>query len=232
MPVLRKIFLPALIGAVLVTTMYLMYNHFIKESLLDKQTVQPGSTAESFTAGTAAASESISGNTQASVKEDSEQQADTGENKSNTESTDEDALHIMEPHAAGNFELENSSGKKVKLSDYKGKPVIISFWAAWSPYCIEEMPELQKLGDSLKESKKAVLLTINSGEDKKLVTDFIKSNSLTFSVLLDMKEAVSESYGVPGIPFTLFIKSDGTVYGYIDKAVNSQTVLEIIDNMK
>lgn len=229
---LRRIFLPALIGAVLATTIYLMYNHFIKENLSDKQTVQPGSTTESYITGTTASSESVSGNAQTTGKKETAQQVITDGSKSDAENTVEDELHLMEPHTVGNFELENSNGKKVKLSDYKGKPVIISFWAAWSPYCIEEMPELQKLGDSLKESKKAALLTINSGEDKKTVTDFIKSNNLTFSVLLDLKKAVSENYGVQSIPFTLFIKSDGTVYGYIDKAVNSQTALEIIDKLK
>lgn len=229
---LRTLFLFTLVTAVIATSAYLVYNRYIKDYLASRQPVQQSSSATA-SASEAAAGTSTKTGTDKKEQSGQEQQSET-KNADNSGGKPEgpEGLQLMEPQTANGFELDNLSGKKIKLSDYKGKQVVLSFWTTWSPYCIDGMPELQKAGKNLEESKKAALLTINVGEDRKTVEEFAKSESLTIPVLLDSGEAVAQSYGMQSFPATIFINSDGTVYGYINQVTDTGTIMKIIDKMK
>lgn len=107
---------------------------------------------------------------------------------------------------APNFSLKDLRGNKVKLSNFRGKYVILNFWATWCPPCVDEMPSYQKLAV---EHPEVIILAINFDEDEQTVRKFVDEKHLTFAVLLDKGGKVKDSYGVDGFPETFMINPDG-----------------------
>lgn len=107
---------------------------------------------------------------------------------------------------APNFLLKDLRGNKVKLSDFRGKHVILNFWATWCPPCVDEMPSYQKLAVEYPE---IVILAINFDEDEQTVRKFVTERLLTITVLLDKGGKIKNSYGVIGFPEAFMIYPDG-----------------------
>ena len=111
------------------------------------------------------------------------------------------------------FCLNSLDGKQVCLSDFRGKPVLITFWATWCDSCKEEIPLLEKLCAG-KEDQLAVLLIAIDGERKKAVQKIVDQNKITVPVLLLLKEKVMDQYGVRGwVPQTFLIDREGMLVG-------------------
>jgi peroxiredoxin len=114
--------------------------------------------------------------------------------------------------AAPDFVLqEHSTGRLVRLSDYRGKTVVLNFWATWCPPCIAEMPELQALHASRVATGDLVVLAVDVEEPAAVAGEFVQQKGLTMPVLLDRTGAVKRHYGLPGMPGTFFIDRDGIV---------------------
>jgi peroxiredoxin len=128
---------------------------------------------------------------------------------------------------APDFELKDLEGKQVKLSDYRGKLVFLNFWATWCPYCVEEMPDLDRANKKLAKEGKAVILAVDSKESYQTVKDYVDKNNLSLPVLLDETGQVSAQYGVQGIPITFIINPDGTFYNAISGATSEKTILNL-----
>jgi thiol-disulfide isomerase/thioredoxin len=111
---------------------------------------------------------------------------------------------------APDFQLAGFDGVKTKLSDLKGKPVVLNFWATWCGYCVEEMPLLQEINDKW-SGKGLIFLAINSGETGARVENFLEANGYNFTVLLDRYQDVLPFYRVTGLPTTFFIDADGVI---------------------
>jgi thiol-disulfide isomerase/thioredoxin len=129
------------------------------------------------------------------------------------------------------FTLEDLKGNKVTLSQLKGKKVYLNFWATWCPPCKAEMPDIEKLYQETKDSD-LVILTINVGEDKKTVADFIAKNKYNFPVLLDVKGEVSQLYQVSGIPTSYFINTDGFLNDTATGGIPFESMKEFVNNLK
>ncbi|MDO8491296.1 MAG: redoxin domain-containing protein, partial [Dehalococcoidia bacterium] len=87
---------------------------------------------------------------------------------------------------APDFTVKMLTGETLRLSDLRGKPVFLNFWASWCPPCRAEMPILQQVfEDKALSDRGLVLLGIDLGEDPATVDSFMKSNGLSFTVLLD-----------------------------------------------
>lgn len=112
------------------------------------------------------------------------------------------------------FKLKDINDKEVSLSQFKGKKVMLNFWATWCGYCVKEMPYMQNIHNEIKD-KDVVILAINVGESKDKVKKFIEKNGYDFSVVLDEKQKISESYGIQAFPTTLFVDEEGFVYSGI-----------------
>ncbi|MGP7815891.1 peroxiredoxin family protein [Niallia sp. 01092] len=109
---------------------------------------------------------------------------------------------------APDFSLKNLAGDTVKLSDYRGKKVMLNFWATWCPPCKQEMPTIQQF---FKESgNKVVILAVNIDGTEDVV-DFVNNRHLTFPILLDEKDKVNELYKIITIPTTFFIDENGVI---------------------
>jgi cytochrome c biogenesis protein CcmG/thiol:disulfide interchange protein DsbE len=111
------------------------------------------------------------------------------------------------------FTLKSLEGNNIALSDFKGKPVLLTFWTTWCPTCREELPSLEKLshrrGDQL-----AIVLIVIDGEREKRARRIIKENKITLPVALLLKEKLMDSYGIQGwIPITIFIDAMGLIVG-------------------
>ena len=113
---------------------------------------------------------------------------------------------------APDFTLPNSEGGAVKLSDLRGKVIVLNFWATWCPPCREEMPSMQTLWESFKDED-FELLAVNVGEDEDMVFAFRHelSKTLKFPILLDEKSQVARLYPIRGLPTTYVLDKQGRI---------------------
>jgi peroxiredoxin len=111
---------------------------------------------------------------------------------------------------APNFILPDQNGKLHSLKEYRGKTVVINFWASWCPPCVAEMPSLQRAADELVKHDIPVL-GIGVGEDRSSVTRFLEKMPLQFPLLLDTKTEVMQNWSVPSLPTTIIIDADGKI---------------------
>ena len=112
--------------------------------------------------------------------------------------------------SAPDFSLPSVNNELITLSELRGQPVIINFWATWCVYCVNEMPYLQEIYEEYNPAG-LVLLGVNVGESKAQVTTFKLENNLTFTFLLDSQRTVDREYAIRGYPTTFFIDRDGII---------------------
>jgi peroxiredoxin len=114
---------------------------------------------------------------------------------------------------AADFALGDLDGNTVRLSDYKGKVVLLNFWATWCSPCASEQPHLEKLYRSYKDRGFVVLaVSMDGPETIAEVAPLVRSRGLTFPVLLDTETRVTGSMNPRrAAPFTLVIGRDGTI---------------------
>jgi peroxiredoxin len=115
---------------------------------------------------------------------------------------------------AEDFQLADLEGKSQSLSQYRGKIVLVNFWATWCKPCTTEMPAMQTIYDKLRD-KGFVVLAVNELEDDAKVREHIKQYGHTFPVLMDRDNKVANQFGVFGLPVSVFIDEKGVVQEYI-----------------
>lgn len=113
---------------------------------------------------------------------------------------------------APSFELEDPSGEMVSLESFKGKAVIVNFWATWCPPCRAEMPDFQAFYEENKD-KGLVIIGIDQAEDARKVSKFLEEfeTKITYQILLDRRQKVSRDYRIFGLPSSFFIDREGVV---------------------
>ncbi|MGE5809715.1 MAG: peroxiredoxin family protein [Nitrospirota bacterium] len=117
------------------------------------------------------------------------------------------------PHGgstAKDFTLPDLNGNKVKLSDYKGKVVLLEFWATWCPPCRASIPGIEKLHETYKNKGLAVLAVSLDEGGWDTVKSFVQKNGITYLVLRGNEE-VAEKYQVRTIPLILILDKDGKI---------------------
>ena len=114
---------------------------------------------------------------------------------------------------APNFSLVDLYGKKVELKQFRGKIILLNFWATWCGPCKEEMPFLETLQQQFKEKDFVVVTVSVDYEEAKFVREFINKQRYTFPVLLDPKCEVLDLFEVKGIPTTFIIDKKGKMVG-------------------
>ncbi len=111
--------------------------------------------------------------------------------------------------SAPGFSLQTMDGKTVQFTQYRGKPVLINFWATWCGPCEEEMPLIQKAADDY--GQKLVILGINDDEAIDQVRPFVQQHHLSFNILMDPGAKVTDLYQVRGFPTTYFVDANGKI---------------------
>jgi len=112
--------------------------------------------------------------------------------------------------AATAFSLADLGNATTQLADYRGRVVLVNFWASWCPPCIREMPSLQRLQQRL-DDQPFTILTINVGEQKYKVWKFVKLINLTLPVLLDPKSRTFNDWGSSILPTSFLLDRHGRV---------------------
>jgi len=113
---------------------------------------------------------------------------------------------------APDFVLPSIGGQSRKLSNYRGKVVLVNLWATWCPPCLEEMPAMERLWRRHKDAG-FVLVAVSLDGDPKKVPPFVSSHKFSFPVALDPKMTVAEKYGVRALPSSFVIDRTGTMTG-------------------
>ncbi len=132
------------------------------------------------------------------------------------------------------FTLKDSSDNEVTLSDYKGKTVILNFFATWCTYCKQELPTLEEIHQTRDDVVVLLVAAPNVGNegDQEYIENFMKENGYTMTVLYDESSQVVNAYNVTGLPTSFFFKEDGNVLGYAPGYVEESTLNEILEQCK
>jgi thiol-disulfide isomerase/thioredoxin len=110
-------------------------------------------------------------------------------------------------YTAPNFRLRNLDGREVSLDQFKGKVVLLDFWATWCSPCRKTMPLLERLQREF--PKNMALLAINLQESSSVVRDYVREQNIDSEVLLDEDGAVGSAYGAEAIPLQVLIDKEG-----------------------
>ena len=126
---------------------------------------------------------------------------------------------VVNSPVADDFTLMNTQGQNVSLSDYRGKFVLLNFWATWCPPCVEEMPALSDLHNTLKLPEGGLhVVAIHVGPALATVNQFLQDRPVSFDVLIDSEMALA-AWEVAGLPTTFLISPSGKI---IHKAVGER----------
>ena len=112
--------------------------------------------------------------------------------------------------SAPDFVLKSASGKNIRLSEYKGRVIMLNFWATWCGPCAEEIPYLNEIHDSL-DPYDFELLGINLDEDKSKAIHLANKLDINFPILFDDEKYVSKSFSIDAMPTTIIIDRSGKV---------------------
>ncbi|MCB1215537.1 MAG: TlpA family protein disulfide reductase, partial [Deltaproteobacteria bacterium] len=136
------------------------------------------------------------------------------------------------------FVLPNMEGQQISLKDFRGKVLLLNFWASWCGPCREEMPSLEALYQRYQDQDFVVLgLSLDEGGWEP-VKDFLKQVGVSFPIVLDEKLEVSDQYQIFRIPETYFIDREGRIAGKIvgpqnyDQKVFYQKVERLLEKQK
>jgi peroxiredoxin len=134
------------------------------------------------------------------------------------------------PYLAPDFTVYDYEGNEVKLSDFRGKPIVLNFWARNCGYCTMEMPDFQAAYD--KYGDKVVFLmvcfTSFSNRGVEYEKEYIDQNGYTFPVYYDTENSAVSRYGINSIPQTFFINSDFDLYTYMPGMIFAELLEQCI----
>tara|TARA_B100000959_G_scaffold186670_1_gene195223 strand:- start:3239 stop:3757 length:519 start_codon:yes stop_codon:yes gene_type:complete len=125
---------------------------------------------------------------------------------------------VERSHLAQDFTLKNLDGEEVNLSQFRGKYLLINFWATWCGPCKIEMPSLETLYRRFKSDKFDMIGISNDMFGDRVVRPYVKASKLTFPMLLDQRMIVSHQYGVVSLPTTFLIDPQGKIIGVLQGA--------------
>ena len=120
-----------------------------------------------------------------------------------------------EPVAAPDFTAVDADGREVTLADFRGRPVVLNFWASWCGPCQHEMPAFQAAFDRYGDEVQFLMVNMTgmNGESRETAMRLIEAEDYSFPVFFDQNGSAARAYGVSSIPQTWFVDADGNVAG-------------------
>lgn len=111
---------------------------------------------------------------------------------------------------APDFTIKDLSGRMVALSSFRGKPILLNFWATWCPYCREERPQLDFLHERYKD-KGLVIIAVSIDRSVAKVKRYLEKIPADYVVLIDEETEVARTYGVFALPTSFLIDREGKI---------------------
>lgn len=127
------------------------------------------------------------------------------------------------------FSLEGLDGETISLDDYKGKYVMINFWATWCGFCEEEMPDLQTFAAT---NDDLVIIAVNVGEKRDIVEKYVSENNLELKVALDPDSNLAKTYYISNFPTSIFIDRSGKLIGGVQGMMTLENMEQVFDFVK
>ncbi len=148
-------------------------------------------------------------------------------NTEENEEVEEDA------NLAPDFTVYDLEGNDVDLSDFRGKPVVLNFWASWCGPCKGEMPDFQKIYEEYKDEVVFMMVNLTDGSQETVETAsaFIESTGYTFPVYYDNDLEAAYAYVVNSVPRTYFITADGQLVAQAKTAIGEDVLLKGISKI-
>lgn len=117
-------------------------------------------------------------------------------------------IPIADRPLAPDFVLPGADGQSVRLADYRGKPLILNFWATWCPPCRAEMPALQR-AHALLAPEGIAVVAINVGDDPDAIAEFLADSPLNLPLPMDRDTTLAQRYPLIGLPTTFIVDPAG-----------------------
>jgi cytochrome c biogenesis protein CcmG, thiol:disulfide interchange protein DsbE len=131
---------------------------------------------------------------------------------------------------AYDFELQDLDGNIHRLSDYRGKVVMLNFFATWCTACVAEAPELERFNEEFKDE--VVLLVLVKGETQNTVRRYVEQRDSKKTYLFDFTNSVSRKLGVIGQPETIVINEDGIIVEHFIGGVSRDFLAVVLNEVK
>lgn len=134
---------------------------------------------------------------------------------------------------APDFTVLDEEGNPVRLSDFRGRPVVLNFWATWCYYCLMEMPDFEA---ARRENPDVVFLMVNATdgvrETRESALHYVREAGYGFDVLFDTESSALRAYEVAGFPTTFFIDEEGVLVARGSGMLDRETLQKGIDMIK
>lgn len=155
--------------------------------------------------------------------------ADINNSSSNSQENATDDEKIIAP----DFTVLDYNGNEVKLSDFKGKPVVLNFWATWCFYCKEEMPDFNNAYEKYPDVE-FLMLNATDGyqETMESAKEYYESEGFNFNIYFDTNLQAVNGYGITGFPTTIFIDKDGYIVASAGGMIDSEILEKGINMIK
>ena len=139
-----------------------------------------------------------------------------------------------------NIVLYDQYGKKHSLEEYKGKVVVINYWATWCGYCVRELPEFEKVYKEFGSNKKDVIILGVAGPktkenpnnvdvEKDKIISFLKKKNVTYPTLMDETGKSFDDYAIKYFPTTYVINKNGYLEGFVNGAISGEQLKNAIN---
>lgn len=130
------------------------------------------------------------------------------------------------PQPAPDFTVVDDEGNQVSLSSFRGKPVVVNFWASWCGPCKSEMPDFQKAWEQYGDEVQFMIVNMTDGHQETVdsAKAFLAKLGYTFPVFFDTEQDAAMTYGVSAIPATYFISAEGGLVARAAGAISLRTL--------
>jgi len=163
-----------------------------------------------------------------------ETDTDNTQEENNNNNNTEETTAEPQKSPAPDFTVTDIDGNEIKLSDMKGKPVVVNFWATWCYYCIEELPDFHSMYKEYGENVQFMMVNMTDGIQETVsgAHKYIESSGFTFPVYYDTAFEAGIAYNVTSLPRTYFIDANGNLVAHATGMINAETLKTGIEMIK